>query len=167
MMHKTLQLLACVVALTAPLAFTAPVFAAEPDDEMLQSDSADHQKFHEQWEQFRAEHKALMAERDHLMVRCMDAKGQDRTACDEQWQDLRSRHEVWRQRVTAFHEQAMAGNQHNHQGKHAHMGHKGGHNEHHEADGGHKHHHHHHHGMKNGANEAPAAPQSAPVPADQ
>jgi hypothetical protein len=157
MTRSIFRLLACAAVLAAPLAFTTPA-AADPSDEMecaAPPQSGEHQKFHEQCAQLRAEHEQLVGERDRLMERCMDAKGQDKSACDEKWADLRARHEAWRERMVAFHEQATgkhdAKGMHGHKGKHAHHG-----------EWKNKH----HHDMKQGS-KTPTAPPSTPASSDQ
>jgi len=174
MMRKTFQLLACAALLAAPLAFTTPA-VADPNDEIESAappQTAEHEKFHDQWEQLRFEHESLLAERDRLMERCMDAKGQDKSACDEQWQDLRQRHDAWRERMIAFHDQSMSEHA-THKGYGHHRGMKAHHkwkkdgakHEHHH--GAWKHHHHRHDTKKQGMKQPSSEPQNAPAPNGQ
>jgi hypothetical protein len=158
MTRITLRLLACAALLATPLAFMTQVHATEVDEEIQAAAPAHGGPAHEQWEALRAEHQQLVAEHDRLLERCMNVKGQDKSACDQKGDDLRARYENWRGRMEAFHDKGGAKHEgiqwHHKKGmKHAPKADKA------EApaDGKMMHHHHHHHGMKS-QSSAPAAP---------
>jgi hypothetical protein len=162
MTRLTFRLLACAAVLAAPLAFTTPVMANDVDNEIQAAEPAHGTKAHAQWEQLHAERAQLIAEHDRMFERCMNVKGQDKTACDMKSDDLNARYENWRQRMAAF--SAQCGTKHEGKGH----GPKGMKHEHKAdakapaaptANGKMMHHHHHHHDMKS-QNAAPTGDTS-------
>ncbi|MFY9287731.1 MAG: hypothetical protein WAO98_04435 [Alphaproteobacteria bacterium] len=90
----------------------SPVLAAE--DEISASDgkwTEEHmarQEFREEMEGIRSEHAAVEAERDHLKIQCMNAKGQERTVCHDKFRTLKQRRNAVHDRIMTLHNKMEA-----------------------------------------------------------
>jgi len=95
-------------ALAVLLGFETTVYAAGDTLQTASQDSeeafTERKDLREERVAIRADHEALDAEREKLKTQCMDAKGQDRTACDAAWGKLRAKRQVLAERVKALHE---------------------------------------------------------------
>lgn len=79
-----------------------------PEWQSKLEERTERREFREEAQAIRTEHEDLELERDRLKSQCMDAKGQERTSCHDQWQILKSKQEVLHQRIMSLHERMQA-----------------------------------------------------------
>jgi len=110
-MYKPIQLLGCLALLAAPL-FAMPAHA-----ETSVPQGGNWRAQHEDMEGVRTEREELQGERDRLKEQCMDARGQDRTACEGRMKNLREREIALHDRMQGVHEKREVMHEERHEKK--------------------------------------------------
>lgn len=81
---------------------------ANPEWQSKLEERTERREFREEAQTIRAEHEDLEMERDRLKSQCMDAKGQERANCHEQWEALKQKQEALHVRIMNLHEKMQA-----------------------------------------------------------
>jgi hypothetical protein len=93
-------------AYAPPLPAMAPTTPMPDNEQSWREHFAEHRDIRELRQQLRHEHDELEAEHESLRIECINAKGQDHSACQQKWHDLHQRKEALDARIHALHERA-------------------------------------------------------------
>ena len=101
----------CLAALLTPLGSVASAQAADPSRPGSWEQEMDHatmkrmkgKAFNEARCKLMEEHEAFEEERTQVKMRCMNAKGQEHTACETKKAELRKRQEIMKERMASMH----------------------------------------------------------------
>jgi chromosome segregation ATPase len=88
--------------------------SSETEDEFAEP-GLERQEIREEMQKIRAEHEDLDTQHDLLKTQCMNAKGQDRTQCQEKWQTLHEQMDALHARMI---EAAREERRHEHNAEH-------------------------------------------------